>query len=292
MIGSIPFRSLLHREGLVDVVGCHDVISAKLIEQAGFDCLHLGGSAVCAANYGLPDIGLVTISELIDHARRVTSAVNIPVSLDLDDGGGTPTRVFRAVQLSEEAGVGAIRIEDVDFSSGKHFIGRDKALARQQDRLRDASEFAEFITAAKEARRNPETVIIARTDAVGISSVDDAIRRANMYAEAGAEVIILCWLMLEDVERVVGEISVPLLYLSHNPSKNERDRLEQNGVKFLVRPSITYATAFRSIRDALAELRSSGELAGFERPPYAETAGAVDTEKWTDIARRLGMIQP
>ncbi len=285
------FRELLARPGLTDVIGCHDVISAKLIEQAGFAALHLGGSAVSAANFGLPDVGVVSIVELIDHARRVTAAVDIPVSIDLDDGGGTATRVYRAVQLAEQAGVGALRIEDIDFNSGKHFMNADlTTLSTGGDQLRPAAEFAEFIAAACEARRNPDMLIIARTEAVELASLEEAISRANLYADSGADVVFCGWLKLDDVKRVASEIPVPLLYLHHNPTRTEWEKLQADGAKLLNRPSVTYAVAFRAIRDTLRELAENKELPNFERPAYADTAGAVDGPKWRDIAARHGMI--
>lgn len=121
--GSTKLRRLLDEPGLVEAPGAFDAQTARLVELAGFPACSLGGASLIASAYGLPDIGIVSIPEVIGIARRIASVLEVPAILDLDDGGGNPLRVRRFVQMAEEAGMAAVHIEDVDFAGGKHRPG-------------------------------------------------------------------------------------------------------------------------------------------------------------------------
>ncbi len=285
-------RELIARPNLVEAIGVHDAISARLVEQAGFECVYAGGSAAGLATFAIPDLGIITMSELVEHMRHVSAAVSVPVIADLDDGGGNPVRVRRTVRNAIAAGVAGFHIEDTDFSGGKHFAAADgSGLDLSRDSLRPAKDFVHCVTAAVEARGDDDTVIIARTDAA-MHSVDEAIDRAGLYSEAGADMVFLCWLTLPDVARVTAAVKTPLLYLHHDPSAAELDQLEADGASLVFRPSLTWTVGFKAVHDALAEIRRTRELQGFEGRKAVPTTrfDAVKADEWGDFARRHGMM--
>lgn len=284
-------RELIARPGMIDAIGSHDVLSARQIEQAGFEVVYVGGSAVASVDHGIPDMGLITPMELVEHARRITSVVQIPLIADLDDGGGNPIRVRRAVRLAEQVGVAGFHIEDTDFSIGKHFVNHDQSgMDLDSSRMRPPEEFVQCIRAAVEARSDENTVVIARSDAARLSSLDDAIDRARSYADAGADMVFLWAVEPEDVAKVVQAIPVPLMYLAHDVTKQEKQQLERDGVKLLFRPSVTREAAFGAVSRMLRELKNDGQLQGFERAPFKDRAESVDGHEWTEYARSYGMI--
>src|SRR5262245_7980330 len=172
------FRALLQRDGMVVAPGAYDCITAKLIEQAGFAAVYMTGAGT-AATLGYPDFGLVTMSEMVANAARIAAAVELPVIADADTGYGNQLNVFRTVREYEKSGVAGLHIEDQEFPKkcghleGKQIILRDDYMAK--------------IRAALAARRDPHFVIIARTDARAVASLDEAIARANAALAAGAD---------------------------------------------------------------------------------------------------------
>jgi methylisocitrate lyase len=164
----------------VQIVGVFNALVARMAERLGFQAIYLSGGAL-SASLGLPDIGLVTLTEFVEEAHRLTQATPVPLLCDADTGFGEALNVERTMRLFESAGVAGIHLEDQQLPkrcghlSGKHLV--------------DPEVMAAKIRAAVAARRDPDFVIIARTDARGVTSFEDAVRRARMYLEAGADVI-------------------------------------------------------------------------------------------------------
>lgn len=284
-------RRLLASPGMVEAVGAHDVISAQLVEKTGFEVVYIGGAATAAGNFGLPDIGLVPPEQFVDQARRVTSVIDSPVVLDLDDGGGNPLRVRHLARLAEQADVAGFHIEDTDLSRGKHFVGSaGNDLDVSRDRMHPAELFAECVRAAAEARSDPDTLLIARTDAAVLTCLEDAVERAQRYASAGADMIFLRGVTVDNVRDVAEKIPVPMAFLALlDFSAADAERVAAAGIKLLIRPNLTRVVAFRAVSDMLAELKSFGEVRSFERPSYGETGRAVDSDKWRELAVRYAM---
>ena len=161
--------------------GAYNALTARILELAGHEAIYTGGYAAAAANWALPDIGLMTQTEMLGHIGRVSGAVSLPVVSDADTGFGDLINVARTVREYERAGAAAVQLEDQVFPKkcghmeGKRVIPRDEMVAK--------------VRAALAARTNPDTVIIARTDAIAVTGLDDAIDRMNAYADAGADVI-------------------------------------------------------------------------------------------------------
>src|SRR4051794_29171329 len=156
---------VIESNDLTVVPGVHDVLSALLAEDAGFEAVLVGSYATTSCAFGLPDIGIVSVAELIDHGRRIIDAVSIPVILDLDDCGGTPLRIRRNVQLAARSGAAAIQIEDVELARGKHFADRPHEVM-------PLTRAVENVRAAVAAREGSGMLIIARTDVLFTGSLD------------------------------------------------------------------------------------------------------------------------
>jgi 2-methylisocitrate lyase-like PEP mutase family enzyme len=179
-----PARRLRERLATGEVLlvgGAYNALVARIYERAGFEALYTGGYAAAAANFALPDIGLMTQTEMCGHVERISKAVSLPLISDADAGFGELTYVARTVREYERAGAAAIQFEDQTFPKrcghmeGKKVIPRDEMVRK--------------VRAALAARANPDTVIIARTDAIAVNGLDDAIERLSAYAEAGADVL-------------------------------------------------------------------------------------------------------
>ena len=176
-------RELLARPEPLVAPGAYDALSARLVEQAGFDVVYMTGFGTTASLAGRPDVGLLTGTEMVDNARRIAAAVDVPVIADADTGYGNAINVVRTVQAYEQAGVAGIHLEDqvmpkkCGHMSGKAVIPAD--------------EMAGKIRAAVEARRDPDFLLIARTDAAAVEGLAAAIDRGRAYADAGADVLFV-----------------------------------------------------------------------------------------------------
>src|SRR5206468_10712445 len=170
MTQAARFRELLRRDGMVVAPGAYDCITARLIERAGFDAVYMTGAGT-AATLGYPDFGLVTMSEMVANAGRIATAVDLPVIADADTGYGNELNVVRTVREYEISGVAGIHIEDQGFPKKCGHLD-DKEIVRCEDWL-------EKIRAAANCRRDPEFVIIARTDARAVLGFEEAVARAN-----------------------------------------------------------------------------------------------------------------
>src|ERR1700674_745777 len=177
------FRDLLGRPGIIRSLGAHDVFTARLIETAGLETVFIGGFGTSASMLGLPDVGFLTLTEMADAVRRMASRVNIPVVADGDTGHGDLHNVVRTVREFERAGAAGILLEDqVTPKRCGHFEGKQ---------LIAADEMVLKLRAAQKGRRDPDFVIIARTDARAVEGFDAAIERANRYGAAGADVCFI-----------------------------------------------------------------------------------------------------
>ncbi|WP_329461346.1 isocitrate lyase/PEP mutase family protein [Streptomyces sp. NBC_01431] len=198
-------RSLLAEGSLITAPGVFDGLSAHLVARTGFRAAYLSGAGVSVAGFGLPDIGLLTQSEMTERARIVVTALDgIPLIADADTGYGAPINVARTVREYERAGVAALHLEDQAFPKKCGHLP-DKELLTPE-------EFTDKLDAALQARTDPDLVIIARTDARGPLGIDEAIDRAGRYAAAGADVIFIeAPQSTEEIDKIAAEVDAPLL---------------------------------------------------------------------------------
>jgi 2,3-dimethylmalate lyase len=278
--GTTKLRQLLSEPGMLVAPGAHDVMSARIVEAEGFQAVYLGGFATSASMLGIPDHSLITMTELLMQARNVAAAVNIPIISDIDDGGGTALSARRTIRLAEQAGLAGVHVEDL--VPGKHFIGH-------RDRLFSKTQAADKIKAAVDARTDPDFVIIARSDAIGVTSLDDALERANAYAEAGADLLFLPYLRPRDTSKVVDALPKPLLNVVIGTPRLE---LEQAGLKVAIYPVQSLFVAYRAVREMVKELKSTGTIGNFaQRTPtmeeFNEFIGATEA---TQLAEKYRIV--
>ncbi len=199
-------RKLLDAGEMVLAPGCYDALGARLIEDAAFPVAYMTGFGSAASRLGRPDVGLMTLSEMVDNARRIAQAVDIPVIADADTGYGNSINVIRTVHEYEAAGVSAIHLEDqVMPKKCGHMEGKQVV---------PAAEMAAKVAAAVAARTSPEFLIIARTDARAVEGLDAALERARIYRDAGADALFIeAPQATDEIEAVASAFpDVPLLF--------------------------------------------------------------------------------
>lgn len=190
-----PFRSLLEAEGPLILPGAHDALAARLIQRAGFPGFFIGGFGAVGARFGVPDIGLKSLGDLAQAVGDIVAASDLPVLVDADDGYGDVKNVVQTVHTYERMGVGALFLEDQRWPKRcGHLEGKSVVPVEQHEAK---------IRAAAQEKMNPETFLIARTDARAVTGLDDAMRRAERYLKAGADCIFIEALRtVEELERV------------------------------------------------------------------------------------------
>jgi carboxyvinyl-carboxyphosphonate phosphorylmutase len=267
-------RELLAGPGPVVAPGAYDALSARLVEQAGFDVVYMTGFGTTASLIGRPDVGLLGGAEMVDNARRIVTAVDVPVIADADTGYGNALNVVRTVQSYEQAGVAGVHLEDqvmpkkCGHMSGKAVVGTD--------------EMAGKIRAAVAARRDPDFLVIARTDAAAVEGLDAALQRARAYAEAGADLLFVeAPTSEDDIARVARELAgvAPLVF---NWAEGGRtpplplDRIADLGFSLVLFPIGTLLAATAGIRSLLAALKADGT-------PAAALPGVPSFDEFTDL---------
>jgi len=253
--GPRRLRELLRGPDPVLAPGAYDAMSALLIEQAGFPAVYMTGFGTTASLLGRPDIGLLTMSEMTDAARRIVSAVGVPVIADADNGYGNAINVIRTVHAYETAGVAAIHLEDQPAPKRcGHMDGKQ---------VIPAGTMAGKIEAAVEARDDPDFVIIARTDARAVEGFDAALERARRYRDAGADMLFLEALQTEaEIEAAAAAFpDTPLLLNWAEGGKTppiDLTRLTELGYRLVIFPLSTLLAATSAVRDVLAEVATAG----------------------------------
>jgi 2-methylisocitrate lyase-like PEP mutase family enzyme len=174
---------MLSRPGTVTAPGAYDALSARIVEAAGFPAVYMTGYGSSAALLGQPDVGLLSMAEMVENARRIVQAVSVPVIADADTGYGNALNVARTLRAYEAAGVAGIHIEDqVAPKKCGHMAGKQ---------VIPAEEMVQKLRAAVEARRDPDFLIIARTDARAVNGLADALMRGECYRDAGADMLFV-----------------------------------------------------------------------------------------------------
>jgi len=197
------FRQVVASHDPLVLIGAHDGLSARLIEQAGYPAFFIGGFPLVGARYGVPDIGIKGLGEIAAGVRDILGATNLPVLMDGDDGYGDVKNVFHTIRTYEDMGVGAIMIEDQTWPKRcGHMAGKNVV---------DAAFMIDKVQAAVGARRDPDTMIVARTDARTVHGLDEALRRGLLYKEAGADVLFVEGPRdREQLRRIGSELPGPL----------------------------------------------------------------------------------
>ena len=250
------FRKRLASGELLSFPGAFNPLSARLIEDKGFDGVYISG-AVISADLGLPDIGLTTLSEVAARAQQISRMTNLPSIVDADTGFGEPMNVARTVQSLEDAGVAGLHIEDqVNPKRCGHLDG--KAVV-------DASTATKRIRAAADVRRDPNLLIMARTDIRAVEGLPAAIDRAKALVDAGADAIFPeAMANLAEFEAMRTAIDVPLLANMTEFGKSElftKQQLADVGMNIVIYPVSLLRSAMGEAERALDTLKSEGTLA-------------------------------
>lgn len=267
-------RQLVAQPGLIVAPACFDPLTARIVASVGFECLALGGYAYGAAS--AISEPLLSMAEMVEAARRITSVVDVPLIVDAATGFGEPLHVMRTVREFERAGVAAIHIEDQIFPKRAHYH-RD-----YREHTVSAEEMVDKIRFACDARRDPDFVIIARTDTMRTEGYEEGIRRSRLYAEAGADMVMLFPNTADEAARAPGECPVPLVYVNSSGNRVGRPvyptaELERLGYKIAYDAiSVTIAT-FQATSALLRRLKETGETGLDPAEAIAGRKGIEDT---------------
>lgn len=249
------FRRLIERPGLLVVPTCYDALSAAIAEEIGFEAIHLGGYAL-GAHLGVTE-PLTTLTETVDAARRITARTELPLIVDADAGFGDPLHTMRTVRELEHAGVAGIHIEDQVFPKRAlyHLNYREHTITQEDMVLK--------IRMACQARRDPDFVIIARTDTLQTVGYEEATRRARSYANAGADMIMLFPRDRDEARRAPRDVDLPLIYVNSAGNRASRpvltaDELQSMGYKVDLCAVDTVLASYEATKSVLLGLKRNG----------------------------------
>jgi len=278
------FRELIEREEIIIAPAAYDVVSAQIIEKAGFPLAYLTGLGNEASDLGYPDVGLTTLSEIVRRAGNIATSVSVPVVCDADTGFGGCMNIHRAVRMFEAAGVSGIHIEDQTFPK------RCAALAGKK--LMPAEQFAKRIRVAADARKNSDIVIIARTDCKIAGGVNEAIRRLNMYVENGADMAMVGDLYpFDEHRRLAAQVRAPLVVCAAAPDHFHIQpdftfgQWKKTGVKMVLYWYLPLFAAMKAVERAVVSLKETGSIEEIvdSLSTYREYSKVVDLDKWLNI---------
>lgn len=274
-------RRLLAR-GLVPMPGVFNAVTAKFAVQAGFEALYVSGSGTATGDFALPDLGVTTLTEMVEAARRIALAVDVPVLADADMGFGGPVHVARTVREFEQAGVAAIHLEDQRFPKrcghrdGKMLVSADQMVAK--------------IEAACAARRDAGFMIVARCDAKAVEGIESLIARCRRYEKAGADMIFAEALHnADEFRRVAAELQGPVLANMTEFGKSElltTGQLTAAGVAAVIWPLTAFRMMLQAAQDAYLELARAGTQQAL-LPRMMARQTMYDKIGYADFERRI-----
>ena len=252
-------RELLAQPGCLVAPGVADALAARLVALEGFQAVYMTGFGTSITRLGMPDVGLLTATEMIDNATRIVDASGLPVVADADTGYGNPVNVRRTIRDYERAGVAGVHLEDQQWPKRcGHLSGK---------RVIPTAEMVAKLKSACDARQDKDFVIIARTDAIAVEGINAAFDRAEAYREAGADVLFVeAPVGVEQVKQVSERFKgVPLLYNMAASGKTPdlpADELGKLGFKLAIYPNWVILAAIPAMRNMLRELKRTGGVAG------------------------------
>jgi 2,3-dimethylmalate lyase len=265
-------RELLNGNEMLVAPFVYDCLQAKIAERVGFQAVYMTGFGTAAAR-GFPDLGLLTMSEMVQNVRAIAQAVRVPVICDADTGYGNPINVWRTVREYEEAGAAALHIEDQVWPKKCGFLAGKQVIPCEQ--------MVPKVRAACDARRERNFVIIARTDALAVNGWDDVVQRCHAYREAGADLLFVDGIRtLDDLKTYASKLAgLPLLY---NGALLPIAETARYGFKLNIHTSSLMA-AYVHFRDSLRELKETGQLelpiTGHLFSELIELMGVPETEE-------------
>jgi methylisocitrate lyase len=280
-------RKLLETKGIIVAPGVYDCLSAKLAEKVGFKLVQITGAGVAASTLGYPDMGLITMTEVLTQTRNIVKSVNMPVFADCDTGYGNPLNVYRTIQEFEDAGVAGLFIEDqLSPKRCGHFEGKQ---------LISKEEMVKKIEAALDARRDPDLVIMARTDARAVYGLDHAIERARAYVEAGVDMIFIeAPQAIEELRRIAKSVEVPTLANMVEGGKTPLvsiEELEEMGFKIVSFSGSAQKMAIKAMKELFGTLKTTGRLDDVSQKivSLSERSELLELPKFYEMERKYGI---
>ncbi len=279
-------RLLLQQPGAVMAPGVADALNARLVAKHGFSAIYMTGAGTTAVRLGMPDIGLLTMTEMVDNAGRIADASGLPLIADADNGYGGVMNVRRTVQGYERAGVAAIHIEDqVMPKRCGHLMGKQ---------LVPAEEMIAKIKAAIDARTDPDFMIIARTDAIAVEGFDAALERAERYGEAGADILFVEAPNAAQLPALAPRLKAPLLYNMATSGKTpflSKTQIEELGFKLVIYPNWVMLASIRAVSHVLQTLKESGSIASLatDLPSFREFFDLLGMNEVQALESRYGV---
>ena len=258
------FAERVRRRELVSAPGVYDLISAKLADRMGFDALYMTGYGVVASHLGLPDAGLATYSDMVGRVGQIAAMTQTPLVADGDTGYGGLLNVQHTVRGYETAGAVAIQLEDQEFPKKcGHMLGR---------RVVPAADMAAKIRVAVESRSDPNFLVIARTDSRTTLGLDEALRRAEAYLKAGADLLFIeSPESVEEMERIGRTFDVPLVANMVEGGRTpilDAATLQKLGYRLAIFPALGFLAAGAALERAYAGLKAAGSSVGIDVPLY------------------------
>lgn len=278
------FRELMARKTISILPAVGDPFSAKIVAAEGYECLMTSGNASSAMRLGIPDIGLLTLAENAENAGRVAHASGLPVFADADTGYGNPLNVRRTIMEFERQGVAAVMIEDqITPKRCAMFAGKEVVSCEEMEMK---------LKAALDARRDDEFSIVARTDALTVLGIDEALRRAERYAAVGADVVFVEGpRTIEEAERIGRAIDIPLVY-NITPSGSvppiDAKTAEKLGFRFLSFSVYVLLAAIPGMQSFLKTMRDTGDIGQAGRnaasmKTYLDLLGYEDWKQYEEV---------
>ncbi len=271
------------KQGMI-VAGAANALAARVIQEVGFEAVYLSGAGLTNTYYGMPDLGFVGLSDLVQHTSAIRNAIDLPIIVDADTGFGNALNVLHTVKSLERAGANAIQLEDqVMPKKCGHFSGKQVITTQ---------EMISKVKAAVDARDGEDFLIIARTDARAVNGIDDAINRAQQYAAAGADITFVeAPINIDELRRIPKDIQCPqivnVVIGGKTPSLNAREYAEM-GFGMVLYANAALQGALRGMTDALQNLKNNGLL---EEDPslvatFAERQLIVQKDYFDDLDKK------
>ena len=281
----VSLKQRFSAPGIVVAPGIYDGLSAMLVEQSGFEAAYLSGASICYTRFGFPDIGLVSVSEVIDTLAAIRERTTIPVIVDIDTGFGNALNVQRTIRGFERAGASGVQLED-------QVTPKRCGLLPQGIPVISREEQAMKIRAAVDARSSRDFLIIARTDAKSMHGLEDASARARAYIEAGADAALVMGANTPDELRyVAGIVRAPLVTVIQEtpPTTELTDKLlNQVGCAFALHAGVVRYAVVKAVHDALAALHRDGNTASVRSmmASFDQYNAVLDLQKWLALEER------
>ncbi len=258
-----------------------NALHAKIAESVGFQAVYMTGAGT-AAERGFPDVGLLTMTEMVGNAKYIANAIDIPVICDADTGYGNPLNVQRTVREYEAAGVAAIHLEDQVFPKKCGFFEGKQVIP--------VDEHVQKIRAALDARTDPDFVIIARCDAYAVTGWEDTIERCNAYVEAGADLVFVDGIKSEaDIQNYARDMSgLPRMYNGDLMNTKDMDAL---GYKLMICGS-TIWLIYQQVKDSFEELKATGAVDPKRFATRWDVAALLGLDEIYELERKYGVTEP